>query len=159
MAAPRRFPGEPTMTLILSLILSLAHADTTTTTATCGDAPVLTVSGTVTIEETAAGAHIPLGGLSIQGIEPDEIDVASACVPLIQLGPVSVTSIDPDEIDLALQDSGSLSLVFLDETEPAPQTREHVLLSRGGAPLTSTGHILLGRQGDPSGRFVEVTAV
>ena len=120
------------MTIALSLLLAAlpAQADTA-----CTALPVLSVSSGLTIEETASGPFIPLDGLTLKGIEPDEIDVASACVPTLSLGPIVVYGIEPDEIDNALHSSGVLDLAF-----------------GSGETATSTGHILLGRQGDPHGR-------
>jgi hypothetical protein len=115
---------------MISLYFALAIA---TAQAECPAAHVYTTDGSVTLVSTAAGDTIPFGGLTLQGVEPDEIDLRSACVPTIAVEGLELHGVEPDEIDLAAD--GTLDIGALGGQA---HTRGDIVLKRGvsGATLT-----------------------
>ena len=86
--------------MVRHLILSCAlFVPTLATAAACPEPLVFAAQGSSMVETTSEGLSIPLGGLTLQSIEPDEIDLASACVPQIVVAGLELQSIEPDEID------------------------------------------------------------
>lgn len=115
---------------MISLLLSLA---TSTAQAACPAPHVYTTESFVTLASTAAGDTIPLGGLNLQGVEPDEIDLRTACTPTIAIEGLELRGVEPDEIDLAAD--GTLDIGAL---TGAAHTTGSIVLKRGVMGATFT---------------------
>lgn len=115
---------------MLSLLLSLA---TTAAYAACPAPHVYETDTSVTLVSTAAGDTIPLGGLNLQGVEPDEIDLRSACTPTIAIEGLELRGVEPDEIDLAAD--GTLDIGAL---SGQAHTTGYIVLKRGVTRATFT---------------------
>ena len=81
------------MTFLLLATLSAAFAGSTSA---CPDPLLLTTNDSVTVTTGALGDTIPFGGLSLKGVEPDEIDLASTCVPSIRIEGLVLAGVEPD---------------------------------------------------------------
>ena len=121
------------MTFLLLATLSAAFAGYTSA---CPDPLLLTTNDSVTVTTGALGDTIPCGGLSLKGVEPDEIDLASTCVPSIRIEGLVLAGVEPDEIDFDSEGNADLGEII--------------------GQTTTAAHIMLGRQADPHGRLVEV---
>lgn len=113
-----------------ALTLSLLFASGTAAADTTACEPIV-LDALSPVYLDAAGTGIPLGGLELHGVEPDEIDFRSACTPTVSIPGLELRGVEPDEIDNAL------AAELLAGT-PRTQTREHVLLARDVRPLATT---------------------
>lgn len=76
-----------------TLVITSAFADTACT-------PTVMMSGdSITLDLSNLESGIPLGGLTLHGIDPDEIDLANTCAPTVWVEGLELHGIDPDEID------------------------------------------------------------
>lgn len=128
----------------LALLLSLAALGRPAHGSTGG---VTVASGDLNGDGLDLSSGFPMDGMTLHGIDPDEIDFASTSAPTIRVEGLTLHGIDPDEIDLAAARD------LLAATGPA-WTREHVMLARqvgtpdarGGTTtktIKTTGRLLL----------------
>jgi hypothetical protein len=143
---------SPMISLLLAIAIAPAHAES------CPAPMLYTTDGAVTLVSTTAGDTIPFGGLTLRGVEPDEIDLRSECTPTIAVEGLELHGVEPDEIDLAAD--GSLDIGAL---SGEAHTRGDIVLKRGivGASFTlaPVSALLREEEGAATGRAVLVLDV